>query len=117
MVVGLRAMDTGGAIAGRAIASRAIVYRWWIVVQGRQRQAIRVIEIAFPEPVHEEEQAGCHQTEADEHQENHDIHVSLLPVRRQAVRLTMPTELTGMRIAATTGVTRPMKHRPTTERL
>ena len=50
-------------------------------------------------------------------QQDYDIHVSLLPESRKAVRLTTPTELRGMMMAAMTGLTAPAKQNPTAIRL
>ena len=93
------------------------VLDWRRVVQWREGEAIPVVEIACSKSMNEEDEAGRHQAETDEDQENHDIHVSLLPVSRHTVRETMPIELTGMRIAAITGVTTPRKQRATALRL
>ena len=61
----------------------------------------------------EEDEPRDHQRQADEDQGDDDVHASLRPDSRSAVRLTTATELTGMMIAATTGVTSPARHRAT----
>ena len=65
----------------------------------------------------EEHEPRDHQRQADEDEGDDDVHADLRPDRRRAVRLTTATELTGMMMAATTGVTQPARHRATASRL
>ena len=88
-----------------------------VILQGKQGQSGPVVEITAAQTRHEERHRAAHQHQADEDQNYDDIHVIRLSLNRQAVQPTTPTELSGMRIAATTGVTSPASARLTAARL
>ncbi len=88
-----------------------------VIFQGKQGEPGAVIEVATAQPRHEERDGDGHEHQADEDQDQDDVHDVRLSESRQAVRATTPTELTGMRMAATTGVTSPASARLNATRL
>ena len=78
-----------------------------IGLERQEGQTISLIEVPVLDPLEQKHQPSHEEDEAHKHQDDQYIHESRLPVNRQVVRDTSATELTGIRMAATSGVTTP----------
>jgi hypothetical protein len=82
-----------------------------------EREALRVIEGAAPHVPHEESERRGGEDDAYEEQEDHHVHALSLCLSRNTVNAMVPSELAGMRSAASQGFITPAMQSATAKAL